>query len=172
MDLQISGTSGATEGRALWGGRSFRCTLGRAGIRTDKREGDGATPTGRFLLRRVLYRPDRMARPETGLPVEAIAADDGWCDDPADPAYNRPIKLPFAGRHERMWRDDALYDIVVVLGHNDDPVIPGWGSAVFLHLARPDRGPTEGCVGLALPDLLAVLADARDGDCICIEPPV
>lgn len=172
MDLRVSGENGASEGRALWGDRSFRCALGRAGIRGDKREGDGATPTGRFVLRRVLYRPDRLARPRTGLPVDAIAADDGWCDDPADPAYNRPVRLPHAGRHERMWRDDSAYDLVVVLGHNDDPVIPGRGSAVFLHLARPDYGPTEGCVALALPDLREVLAAAKAGDCIEIEPPI
>ncbi len=170
MELRVT-QDGPHTGVAVWGGRSFRCALGAAGIRADKREGDGATPSGSFALRRVLYRPDRLARPETRLPVMPIAPEDGWCDDPADPFYNRPVKLPYAGRHERLWRDDHLYDLVVVLGHNDDPVVPGRGSAVFLHLARPDYGPTEGCVALARDDLLTVLAEAGPGDRISVTAP-
>ena len=145
------------------GDRSYRCAIGRGGIRADKREGDGASPSGRFALRRLLYRPDRTEPPATALPTAAIAPDDGWCDDLADPAYNRPVKLPYAGRHEILWRDDALYDLVVVLGHNDDPPEPGRGSAIFLHVARPDYGPTEGCVALAHDDLLEVLQDCGTG---------
>lgn len=142
-------------------GRAWRCALGRGGIRSDKREGDGATPVGRFALRRLLYRSDRLATPLTALPVATIGPQDGWCDDPAHPAYNRPVTLPFAASHERLWRDDALYDVIVVLGHNDAPPVPGLGSAIFLHVARPDYGPTEGCVALALPDLLDLLAVVR-----------
>ncbi|MGE0725037.1 MAG: L,D-transpeptidase [Alphaproteobacteria bacterium] len=148
------------DGRLAAGGRVFRCALGKGGIRADKREGDGATPIGRFTLRRLLFRPDRLARPETGLPVAAIAPEDGWCDDPADPAYNRPVRLPHPARHERMWRDDHLYDLVVVIAHNDDPPVPHAGSAVFVHLARENYGPTEGCVALAREDLLWLLARA------------
>jgi L,D-peptidoglycan transpeptidase YkuD (ErfK/YbiS/YcfS/YnhG family) len=110
-----------------------------------------------FPLRRVLWRADRLPKPDTGLPCEPIGPDDGWCDDPADPAYNRPVKRPYAASHETMWRDDHLYDVVVVIGHNDSPVVPGDGSAVFLHLARPDRGPTAGCVAFARDDLLRLL---------------
>jgi len=149
---------------------TFRCALGRGGVRAAKREGDGATPAGTFPLRRVLYRADRLAAPRTGLDVAAIARDDGWCDDPADPLYNCPVRLPFAAGHEKLWRDDALYDVIVVLGHNDDPPVPGAGSAIFLHVARPDYGPTEGCVALALDDLLVVLADCAPGDAIRITP--
>lgn len=139
-------------------GRAVPCALGRGGLVAEKCEGDGGTPIGRWRLKRVLYRPDRSAPPETALPVAAIGTDDGWCDDPADPAYNRPVTLPYPANHERLWRADGLYDIVVVLGHNDDPPVPGAGSAIFLHCARPDYGPTEGCVALAYADLRRLLA--------------
>jgi L,D-peptidoglycan transpeptidase YkuD (ErfK/YbiS/YcfS/YnhG family) len=126
-------------------------------VRIDKQEGDGATPAGRFLLRRVLYRPDRLSAPGTRLPVAPLTPADGWCDDPADPQYNRPVRLPYAARHEELWRGDALYDIVVIVGHNDAPVIAGLGSAIFMHSASEDYRPTEGCVALARQDLLDVL---------------
>jgi L,D-peptidoglycan transpeptidase YkuD (ErfK/YbiS/YcfS/YnhG family) len=103
------------------------------------------------------------------LPTAPIAADDGWCDDPADPAYNRPVRLPYAGRHERLWRDDRLYDLVLVIGHNDDPVVAGAGSAVFVHVARPDWAPTAGCVALALPDLLTLLTVCQPGAMLTID---
>lgn len=146
-----------------FGNMHYRCALGRSGVVRQKREGDGATPVGRFPLRQVYYRADRLAPPETGLARRAIGRDDGWCDAPDDPAYNRPVRLPFAASHERLWRDDDLYDLVVVLGHNDDPPRPGLGSAIFLHVASPDYRPTEGCVAVALPDLLRILRDCAAG---------
>jgi len=151
------------------GSRTFRCAIGRSGVRDDKTEGDGATPTGRFALRRVIYRPDRLSRPDTGLPAAPITEDQGWCDDPNEPLYNQPIRLPFAGGHEILWREDSVYDVIVVLGHNDSPAIPGRGSAIFMHVAAPDYGPTEGCIALALKDLLEVLALCRPGDTITIS---
>jgi L,D-peptidoglycan transpeptidase YkuD (ErfK/YbiS/YcfS/YnhG family) len=166
MDMHVT-----ADGRLTWPGGSARCALGRGGVRADKREGDGATPVGRFALRRVLYRPDRLDPPETGLPSDPIRPEDGWCDDPAHPDYNRPVALPFAASHEEMWRADEVYDVVVVLGHNDDPVVPGAGSAVFMHVARPDYEPTAGCVALALPDLLRLLRDCAPGDAITIPAP-
>ena len=141
-----------TTGRLRWPGGEVPCVLGRGGIRAEKREGDGATPVGRFPLRRVLWRADRLTPPETALPLHPIAEHDGWCDAPDDPNYNRLVKLPYAAGHEKMWRDDALYDLVVVLGYNDDPVTPGRGSAIFLHVAKPDYAPTHGCVALAKED--------------------
>ncbi|MCW5752218.1 MAG: L,D-transpeptidase family protein [Alphaproteobacteria bacterium] len=153
-------------------GARLPCALGRGGRRADKREGDGATPTGRFPLRRMLYRADRMARPATRLPVRAIAPDDGWCDDPADGAnYNRPVRLPHRSSAERLWRPDHLYDLIVVLGHNDDPPVPFVGSAIFLHLARDAYAPTEGCVALEQAHLLWLLARAAEGDLLVVEPP-
>jgi L,D-peptidoglycan transpeptidase YkuD (ErfK/YbiS/YcfS/YnhG family) len=154
-----------------WRGRDFTCVLGKGGARADKREGDGATPTGRFLLRRVFYRPDRLAAPASKLPVVALAHSDGWCDDPTDAAYNRPVALPYPAGHEELWRADAVYDVIVQLGHNDDPVVKGAGSAVFMHVARPDRAPTEGCVALSLDDLLLVLEDCGPETAIVIHSP-
>lgn len=147
------------DGTLLWGGARYRCALGRGGLVEDKREGDGATPIGRFALRRVMYRPDRMASPETRLPVSALAPTDGWCDDPDDPEYNRHVRLPHPARCETLWRQDGIYDLIVTIGHNDNPTIPGHGSAIFIHIARPGYGPTEGCVALSRADLLGLLRD-------------
>ena len=151
-----------------WNGRRVRCALGRSGILSDKQEGDGATPAGTFPLRRVLYRADRLPAPQTGLPVQALGPDDGWCDDPADPAYNRLIQRPFAARHEKLWRRDHVYDVIFEIGHNDDPPRPGLGSAVFMHVARPGVDPTEGCVALRIEDLLALLPGCDEATVLAI----
>ncbi|MCJ9429834.1 L,D-transpeptidase family protein [Kordiimonas sp. A6E486] len=131
------------------------CALGRGAMVPEdrKQEGDGATPMGRYPFRRVFYRPDHEEPPFTKLPCEALSADYGWCDAPEDANYNKLVRLPYGPSHEKMWRDDGLYDLVVVIGHNDAPVIPGKGSAIFMHVARPGYTPTEGCVALAAPDL-------------------
>lgn len=133
------------------------CALGRSGLRHAKREGDGATPIGRFGLARVLYRADRVRRPVTALPTTRLRPDDGWCDDPGDRAYNQPVRLPYRGRHERLWRADHVYDIIVVIDFNTAPARHGFGSAIFLHLARDDFGPTEGCVAIPLAAMLRIL---------------
>ncbi|MDZ5646846.1 L,D-transpeptidase family protein [Nitrospirillum sp. BR 11828] len=146
------------------------CVIGRGGVIADKHEGDGGTPVGCFPLRRVLYRPDRLHAPVTALPVAALTPSDGWCDDPGHPAYNRPVTLPFPAGHEVMWRDDAVYDIVVVLGHNDDPPVPGRGSAIFMHLTRPDRAATAGCTALEADDLRRLLSHCQPGDRLCVSP--
>jgi L,D-peptidoglycan transpeptidase YkuD (ErfK/YbiS/YcfS/YnhG family) len=151
-------------------GSRLNCVLGRSGITADKEEGDGATPAGRWPLRRVLYRPDRLAPPETYLPVQPVGPDDGWCDDPADRLYNRPVRLPYPASAESMWRRDRLYDIVVVLGHNDDPVVPGRGSAIFMHLVAPDRQATAGCIALSLPDMMKLLRSCGPGTVVCVTP--
>jgi L,D-peptidoglycan transpeptidase YkuD (ErfK/YbiS/YcfS/YnhG family) len=122
-----------------------------------KREGDGASPIGSWPVRRVWYRADRGPPPETGLPVIALQPDDGWCDAPDHAAYNRRVPLPFPVSHERLWREDGVYDLIVELGYNDDPPVAGRGSAIFMHIAREDYVPTEGCVALAQADLRAVL---------------
>lgn len=122
--------------------------LGRAGIRANKREGDGGTPRGRFRLRRLWWRADRLPRPPTALPIRPIRPDDGWCEDAADRRYNRPIRLPPDRPGDRLWRDDHLYDLIVELDHNTRPRIAGRGSAVFIHVARPGFAPTAGCIGL------------------------
>jgi L,D-peptidoglycan transpeptidase YkuD (ErfK/YbiS/YcfS/YnhG family) len=155
----------------ICGDTSVRCALGRSGViaAKDKREGDGASPIGIWPIRRVMLRADKLAIPATSLPISAIAPDDGWCDAPDDPNYNRPVKHPYPVSAERMWRDDDLYDVVVILGHNDDPVVTGMGSAIFLHCAHSDYKPTAGCVALARPDLIALLGVAKPGDCVEIR---
>ena len=151
------------DGVFVLGDRRCRAALGRGGVRAAKQEGDGATPAGSLPLRRVLYRADRVAKPRSAWPTMPLAPHDGWCDDPAHADYNRFVRLPHPARHEALWRDDGIYDVVAVLGWNDDPVERGRGSAIFLHVARPDLAPTEGCVALALPDLLAVLGAGLAG---------
>ncbi len=146
------------DGRFALAGQIFRAALGRGGVRTDKQEGDGATPLGVLVLRRVLYRADRGPPPVCAVPVEPLAPDDGWCDDPAHADYNRMVRLPHDGRCEALWRTDTLYDLIGVLGWNDAPVVRGMGSAIFLHVATPDYAPTDGCVALAPGDLRRVLA--------------
>lgn len=152
-------------------GKRFRCAIGRGGYALDKREGDGATPIGTWPFRRVYYRPDRVAPPKTGLKTAPIVETDGWCDAPDDPAYNRPVTLPYPASHEEMWREDHLYDIVVVLGHNDDPPVPGRGSAIFMHVAREGYLPTEGCIALKREDLEKVLTLVAEGDAIAFLGP-
>lgn len=149
------------DGRLEFNGKTYRCAVGSGGVvDVDKKvEGDGATPAGSYLLRKVHYRPDRFGKsPITQLPMRAMTPNDGWCDDEEHPeAYNRFVTLPYSGSHEELWRDDHLYDIVAEIGYNDAPAVPGKGSAIFMHVARKTYSPTAGCVALALPDLMEVL---------------
>jgi L,D-peptidoglycan transpeptidase YkuD (ErfK/YbiS/YcfS/YnhG family) len=145
------------DGRLVVGGLVFRAALGRGGVRSDKREGDGATPTGLLPLRRVFYRADRVPSPECVVPAEPTVPTDGWCDDPSHADYNRLVRLPHEASCEELWRQDAVYDLIGVLGWNDAPVQRGRGSAIFLHVARPDYAPTEGCIALAMGDLRRLL---------------
>lgn len=158
------------QGRLAWPGGTARAACGYGGVRKDKREGDGASPEGRFPLLSALYRPDRLAPPRTGLSLAALRPDQGWVDDPADANYNRLVALPYPAHHEDLWRDDALYDLIVVIGYNTDPVVPGAGSAIFLHVAGPDFPPTEGCIAVAKPVLVALMGLLRPGSTITIAP--
>jgi L,D-peptidoglycan transpeptidase YkuD (ErfK/YbiS/YcfS/YnhG family) len=158
----------ATRGVLSMGGRSFPCALGRSGQTVLKREGDGATPIGRWTLRRVLYRRDRTTRPRTGLPIKIIGKADGWSDAPADRNYNRAVQLPYAASAEHLYRADDVYDLIVVLSHNERPRMRGCGSAIFMHVARPGYRPTEGCVALSRSDLRIVLETCGRGARIII----
>ena len=144
-------------GRLRWSGGSAAAAVGRAGVKADKHEGDGATPAGAYPLVSILYRPDRIAAPVSRLPVKPLAPSDGWVDAPADANYNRPVSLPYPASAERMWREDGLYDVLVVIGYNMEPVVPGAGSAIFLHKATPDFAPTAGCVAVEREILLGLL---------------
>lgn len=162
-----------TPNTAAWGGLTFRCAIGSSGLVSPqaKTEGDGGTPIGKWPMREIIYRADRLHLPRVSLPIRAMLPTDGWCEIPTDANYNKRVQHPYAVPVDEMWRDDYLYDIVVPLGYNDDPVIPGKGSAIFLHLARRDYAPSAGCVTLALDDLLTVLREAEAGSAVEIRAP-
>jgi len=156
-------------GRLSWPGGETRAICGRGGVRADKREGDGASPGGIFPLLYGFYRADRIARPASGLAMTALQPNHGWVDDPADPSYNRLVTLPYPAHHEEMWLSDGLYDLVVVIGYNTDPVVPGRGSAIFMHVARPDFSPTAGCIAIARDVLTRLLGLLGRGSTITIR---
>jgi L,D-peptidoglycan transpeptidase YkuD (ErfK/YbiS/YcfS/YnhG family) len=145
------------QGRLTAGNLRLRCAIGKGGVTITKREGDGATPIGRFALRKLWFRAGQGPRPHCGLPMRAIRRTDGWCDAPGHARYNKPVLLPFQASHERMWCDDHVYDVVIEIGWNDRPAVPGRGSAIFFHLARPGYSPTEGCVAISACDMRKLL---------------
>jgi L,D-peptidoglycan transpeptidase YkuD (ErfK/YbiS/YcfS/YnhG family) len=149
-------------------GKEFRCALGRGGVTSHKKEGDGATPAGCFPIRELMYRADRVTVPPTDIPTSHIQENQGWCDDPSDPLYNKKVTLPYEARHEKLWREDALYDVVLVLGYNDDPVVAQNGSAIFIHRATPDYQATDGCIALSLLDLLDLIPEIHSTTTVCI----
>jgi L,D-peptidoglycan transpeptidase YkuD (ErfK/YbiS/YcfS/YnhG family) len=157
-------------GRLSWPGGVAAAACGRGGVRPDKREGDGASPAGKFALLPGFYRADRIALPPTRLGMTALRPNDGWVDEPADPRYNRLVSLPYPAHHEEMWRADGLYDLVVPIGYNTDPALPGRGSAIFLHVARPDFAATEGCIAVAPDILTGLLGLLGPGSMITIRP--
>ena len=162
-------TSGPDGAWLDWGAGPKRAAIGPGGIAIKGGEGDGITPRGRFAVREIFYRADRIAKPVTAMPLRAIQKTDGWCDAPDDPNYNRRVFLPYPASAETMWREDHLYDLVAVLGYNDDPVVAGNGSAIFLHLARNDYSATHGCVALTYDDALAAISQLRLGDQVVID---
>ena len=143
--------------------------LGRDGILANKREGDGGTPRGSFRPRQLWWRADRHPRPKTFLPVRTIRPNDAWCENPSSRHYNRAVRLEADQEGDRLTRADHLYDLLVVIGFNDDPVVRGKGSAIFLHVARPNYGPTEGCVAIAMTDWHELLPRLAPGDTITIR---
>jgi L,D-peptidoglycan transpeptidase YkuD (ErfK/YbiS/YcfS/YnhG family) len=159
----------AQRGTLKFGALLMPCALGRSGVKVVKREGDGATPRGRFLLRNVYFRADGMMRPTTALRLQAVRKTDGWCDSPFDRNYNRRVALPYEASTETLWRDDGMYDVVVVLDYNDVPRIKNRGSAIFMHIAKPGFPPTEGCIALRMNDLRRVLRAVRRHSEIIVE---
>lgn len=156
--------------RLAFEGKTYRCAFGKGGFSVNKKEGDGATPVGMFALRECWYRADRMALPETKLPLRIIHENDGWCDDPKSPHYNRHVTLPFVLSHEKLFRQEPVYDLIIPIGYNDGPFIAGKGSAIFMHIARVDYEPTEGCIALAKADLLEILPHLDTQSLVDIRP--
>jgi L,D-peptidoglycan transpeptidase YkuD (ErfK/YbiS/YcfS/YnhG family) len=146
------------QGWLLAGHRPIKVAIGRGSIKAGKREGDGSTPAGRYRLVRLWWRADRGPRPQTRLPVRPITAADGWCEDPSDRRYNRPIRMSVTEPGDRLCRADALYDLIIEIDHNQRPRIAGRGSAVFIHVARPDMTATAGCVSMPAATLRQLLA--------------
>jgi L,D-peptidoglycan transpeptidase YkuD (ErfK/YbiS/YcfS/YnhG family) len=170
LRLRLS-SSAARSGRLELGWLRVPCAIGRSGVAALKREGDGAMPLGTWRLAEVLWRSDRGfgRRPVCMLPLRAIRPDDGWCDTASDRNYNRSVRHPYPASAERLWRDDRLYDIVVVLDYNRRPRIRGLGSAIFMHVARPDFAPTEGCIAIRERDLRLLLSRIGPGARIVIR---
>jgi L,D-peptidoglycan transpeptidase YkuD (ErfK/YbiS/YcfS/YnhG family) len=164
-------SAAATAGRLTLGGISVACALGARGCRARKREGDAATPIGRWRLSAVFYRADRLPRPRTGLPVRALRPSDGWCDAVGDRNYNRWVRQPYRASAEKLWRSDRLYDVIVTLDHNACPRVQGHGSAIFLHVAGPGYRATAGCIALERPHLVRLLARLRRGSSILVRAP-
>lgn len=154
----------AAAGRLTLGDMQMPCTIGRGGAcpAAAKREGDGCTPLGTWPVRGVLLRLGKADPAAIRLPWRWVREEDGWSDDPADPAYNRPVHLPHPYSAERLLRDDDAYDVIVVLGHNDAPPVPGLGSAIFFHLS--EGRPTAGCVAVERADMLRLLPLLAPGD--------
>jgi L,D-peptidoglycan transpeptidase YkuD (ErfK/YbiS/YcfS/YnhG family) len=146
-----------TRGWLTAGPLAFPVALGRGGILANKREGDGGTPRGTFRLKRLWWRADRDPRPATALPVRRITAQDAWCEDPDDRHYNQPIRIPPGRPGDRLQRDDQLYDFIIEIDHNARPRVTRRGSAVFIHVARPDLGPSAGCVTMPKARLRSLL---------------
>jgi L,D-peptidoglycan transpeptidase YkuD (ErfK/YbiS/YcfS/YnhG family) len=151
-------------GLLRFGTIDMACTLGRGGVcpADMKREGDGCTPLGTWPLRGVLLRPGRVEASGVRLPWRWVREGDGWSDDPGDPAYNRPVHLPRPFSAESLLRDDDAYDVIIVLGHNDAPPMPGRGSAIFFHLS--EGRPTAGCIAVDRNDMLKLLPLLSPGD--------
>lgn len=150
-------SSPTPRGRFHAGAASLICAIGAASISRHKREGDRATPAGHFRLIEGFFKPVAGGRRATCIPLRPIDKSLGWCEDPASPCYNKPIRLPSRAGHESMWRDDGLYDLVFALDYNMRPRRKYRGSAIFLHCARPDFAPTAGCVALRAEDLRKLL---------------
>ncbi|HEU5047715.1 MAG TPA: L,D-transpeptidase family protein [Rickettsiales bacterium] len=151
-------------------GQKYTCAIGKHGFTDTPQEGAKKTPLGSFYLRECWYRPDRVTPPETKLKLRPIAEDDGWCDAPEHKDYNKHVKLPFPASHEKLWREDHMYDIIVPIGFNDTEIVPGKGSAIFFHLAKPDYSPTLGCVAISLEHMLEILRTVDETTLIVINP--
>ena len=135
----------------------FRCSIGKGGIKNKMKEGDNITPKGIFKLIKVYYRADKIKRIETPLKKIKIKKNMGWCDDPKSRYYNREVKIPNKFSHERLYRNDNIYDLVILLSYNVRPIIKGKGSAIFMHVAKSKYLPTEGCIALKKTHLIKIL---------------
>lgn len=146
-----------SKGTLILNNTHFKCQLGKSGIGIKKREGDHITPIGTYPIQKLLYRRDNIQKPYSILKSQQIRPSDGWCDDPKSQHYNRKILLPKTISHEKLYRKDHVYDLVLVIGYNIHPRTLGKGSAIFIHLSNKKYGPTAGCIALSKNALLKIL---------------
>ena len=170
MDIHVNSSAIVTWTDLLGISHKVPCALGYGGIGIKQDEGDGITPAGNFALLNVMVRIDHQALPKTGLSVSTINKNDGWCDDPSSPDYNNLITLPQSVSHEKLYRNDSLYDIVIDVDYNRADPILGKGSAIFIHVAQPGYKPTKGCVALDLDDLIELLKSCNANTRLIISP--
>ena len=135
----------------------FRCSFGKNGIGIKKKEGDGITPRGIFKLTKIFYREDKVKNIKTRINKFKIKKNMGWCDDPKSKFYNKLIKLPSKLGHEKLYRKDNIYNIVIVLNYNMDPIIKNKGSAIFIHVAKKNYKETQGCISLKQEELIKLI---------------
>jgi L,D-peptidoglycan transpeptidase YkuD (ErfK/YbiS/YcfS/YnhG family) len=139
----------------------FRCALGKAGIKKKKKEGDNITPKGVFKIIKVYYRRDKIKNITTLVKKKEIKKNIGWCDDPVSNSYNKEIRLPSKFGHEKLYRKDNLYDLILVFNYNINPIIKNKGSAIFIHIAKKKYKPTAGCIALKKEDLVELLKNIK-----------
>ena len=147
----------------------LQCAIGLNGLTENKREGDLSTPVGTFRFDRIYYRADRLGNLKFIMNSSIINKHDGWCDDQKSDLYNQHIQFPFQGSAEHLYRDDHIYDIICVLNYNTSPIIPGRGSAIFLHIANPDFSGTEGCIAIEREALINTSTNLTADSTIRIE---
>ena len=146
----------------------FKCSLGKNGVTQNKVEGDKCTPSGVYRLKQVFYRADRIKKFTTNIKKIKIKKNMGWCDDSSSKRYNQLIRVPTKFSHEKLYRKDRIYDIIVVLNYNMNPVIKKKGSAIFMHIAKKNYSKTLGCIGLKKNDLLEILNKVKKNNKIKI----
>lgn len=159
LNLEINSIAGSSNCVGKLNDKIYPCVLGKKSVTKDKKEGDKSTPYGEFPVRKVFFRADRIGNKleHLKIPTQIINKDDGWCDDSLSPEYNKYVKLPFQYSHEKLWREDHLYDIILVIGYNDQPVVSEKGSAIFLHIKSPETKSTAGCVAFSEKNLIEIL---------------
>ena len=145
-----------------------KCSIGKRGIGIKKKEGDLITPKGKYRIKYILYRKDRV-KIQTKIKKIIITRKMGWCDDPNSKQYNKLIKLPTAYKHEKLYKKENIYDIIMVLNYNMNPIVKNRGSAIFIHIAKKNYGKTEGCVALKKIHLLKVLKELKKKTQVMIE---
>jgi len=146
----------------------IRCTLGKKGITKNKWEGDLKTPRGIFKFKKIFYRKDRVNLFKSSIKKKIIKKNIGWCDDVKSNHYNKEIRFPFGGSAEKLWRKDNIYDLIIVINYNLNPIKKNKGSAIFLHISKKNYSPTKGCIAINKKDMLDLVANIKNNSRLII----